>query len=237
MPLFVTNYAKLYAQVEEKIERIRMLSGYTLDTIIELLAKSFSFIPPKPPDTLREMLDFPDETKDMTAAEILNCYRNRYRAEPQVTERGIVANAINDILSQYHNQKADIKKLQEAFFKKEDLMQTLLTQKQAYYDELVSSKVDLEKYRKLIANVHEELKEAKALYIAEIATVRAEAIKEFAERGFKMITEVYNKHIFGNNDLEDEEKDAIINFSDDVTFGIDNLVKEMTGNPLQNETV
>ena len=45
------------------------------------------------------MFDFAEVTKDMTAVEILNYYRNLYYAEPQVTERGIVANAINDILS------------------------------------------------------------------------------------------------------------------------------------------
>ena len=42
------------------------------------------------------MFDFAENTKDMTAGEILNYYRNLYYAEPQVTERGIVANAIND---------------------------------------------------------------------------------------------------------------------------------------------
>ena len=44
------------------------------------------------------MFDFAETTKDMTAEEILNYYRNLYYAEPQVTERGIVANAINDYL-------------------------------------------------------------------------------------------------------------------------------------------
>jgi hypothetical protein len=44
------------------------------------------------------MFDFAERTKDMTASEILNYYRNLYYAEPQVTERGIVANAINDVL-------------------------------------------------------------------------------------------------------------------------------------------
>ena len=46
------------------------------------------------------MFDFAETTKDMTAAEILNYYRNLYYAEPQVTERGIVANAINDYFKQ-----------------------------------------------------------------------------------------------------------------------------------------
>lgn len=43
-----------------------------------------------------DMFVFAEATKDMTAAETLNYYRNLYYAEPQVTERGIVANAIND---------------------------------------------------------------------------------------------------------------------------------------------
>ena len=38
------------------------------------------------------MFDFVEATKEMSAAEILNYYRNLYYAEPQVTERGIVAN-------------------------------------------------------------------------------------------------------------------------------------------------
>lgn len=45
------------------------------------------------------MLDFAEATKEMSAAEILNYYRNLYYAEPQATERGIVANAINDYLT------------------------------------------------------------------------------------------------------------------------------------------
>lgn len=58
--------------------------------------------------------------------------------------------------------------------------------------------------------------------------IKAEAIKEFAERADVRITEVYNKHIFGYNDLNDEEKEAIMNFSDDITSGLDDLSKEMT---------
>ena len=45
------------------------------------------------------MFDFAEATKEMSAAEILNYYRNLYYAESQVTERGIVANAINDYLT------------------------------------------------------------------------------------------------------------------------------------------
>lgn len=67
--------------------------------------------------------------------------------------------------------------------------------------------------------------------VERVKTAKAEAIKEFAERAGVMITEVYNKHIFGENDLEAEEKDAIINFSDDITGGLDDLEKEMTEAP------
>ena len=44
---FVTNYAKLYSQVEEKITTIHKLSGLTLDEIIEKLAKGYEFVPPE----------------------------------------------------------------------------------------------------------------------------------------------------------------------------------------------
>ena len=44
---FVTNYAKLYSQIEEKITMIHKLSGLTLDEIIEKLVKGYEFVPPK----------------------------------------------------------------------------------------------------------------------------------------------------------------------------------------------
>ena len=44
----------------------------------------------------------------------------------------------------------------------------------------------------------------------------------------KIIDKHYNNHIFGNNDLDDLEHDAIINFSDDVTHDIDDLKKKYT---------
>ena len=53
--------------------------------------------------------------------------------------------------------------------------------------------------------------------------------KEVLAKVNGIITEIYNKHIFGNNDLEAEEKDAIINFSDDITYRLDNLLKELVG--------
>lgn len=46
-----------------------------------------------------------------------------------------------------NRQKAEIEKLQEVIFKKEDLMQTLHTEHQAVYDELVSAKAEIERLR------------------------------------------------------------------------------------------
>ena len=66
-------------------------------------------------------------------------------------------------------------------------------------------------------------------YATGYKTAKAEAYKECVAKVNKIITEIYNKHIFGDNDLLDEEKDAIINFSDDVTSKVDNILKEMVG--------
>ena len=52
---YITNYAKLYSQVEEKITTIHKLSGLTLDEIIEKLAKGYEFVPPKQSGTLAEL--------------------------------------------------------------------------------------------------------------------------------------------------------------------------------------
>jgi hypothetical protein len=57
---FVTNYAKLYSQVEEKIVTIRKLSGLTLDEIIEKLAKGYEFVPPKQTVSFADLKDFAD---------------------------------------------------------------------------------------------------------------------------------------------------------------------------------
>lgn len=64
------------------------------------------------------MFEFAEATKDMTAAEILNYYRNLFYAEPQVTERGIVANAIND----YFQEVAPRAELDEVVYKLECLL-------------------------------------------------------------------------------------------------------------------
>lgn len=59
------------------------------------------------------MFDFAEKTSNMSAVEILNYYRNLYYTEPQVTERGIVANAIYDVLGIINSQKEEIEQWQE----------------------------------------------------------------------------------------------------------------------------
>lgn len=44
------------------------------------------------------MTTFFEATKHMDATATLNYYRNLYHAEPQNTERGITANALNEVL-------------------------------------------------------------------------------------------------------------------------------------------
>lgn len=57
--------------------------------------------------------------------------------------------------------------------------------------------------------------------------VKAEVIEVFVANLNEAITKIYNKHIFGDNDLNDEEKDAIINFSDDISTMLEKLQKEI----------
>lgn len=58
------------------------------------------------------MFDFAEKTENMSAIEILNYYRNLYYTESQVTERGIVANAINDMFDLINRQKVEIERLE-----------------------------------------------------------------------------------------------------------------------------
>ena len=64
------------------------------------------------------MFNFAETTKDMTASEILNYYRNLYYAEPRVTEHGIVANVINDFffekIAEVEALKAEVEKLKSS---------------------------------------------------------------------------------------------------------------------------
>lgn len=47
----------------------------------------------------------------LTPRQQLNLYRNLYYNDGYATERGVIANAINDILPEYERQKAEIERL------------------------------------------------------------------------------------------------------------------------------
>lgn len=49
----------------------------------------------------------------LTARQQLNLFRNLYYNEGNATEKGIIANAINDILPQFNRQKAEIERLMQ----------------------------------------------------------------------------------------------------------------------------
>lgn len=83
---------------------------------------------------------------------------------------------------------------------------------------------------------NERLMQDKTALECIVATARnqakTEVVREILEKIDKIIDKHYNKHIFGNNDLEDEEKEAVINFSDDVTYDIDKLKEEYKGDQI-----
>ena len=66
-----------------------------------------------------KMFDFAEITNDMSEIEILNYYRNLYYTEPQVTERGIVANAINDMFDLINRQKSEIERYKRYYYQHE----------------------------------------------------------------------------------------------------------------------
>lgn len=65
-------------------------------------------------------------------------------------------------------------------------------------------------------------------YCAQLQTVRVELVKEIFEKINLIITKHYNRHIFGIMELSDTEKEAVMDFSDDITLDLDKLEKEYT---------
>ena len=57
----------------------------------------------------------------------------------------------------------------------------------------------------------------------------ADDMDDYTRRMFgkieKIIDKHYNRHIFGVEDLSDEEKEAVMNFSGDITYDLDELKK------------
>lgn len=54
---------------------------------------------------------------------------------------------------------------------------------------------------------------------------RAEVAREIFAEVRKIVTAIYNKHIFGS-DLEDEEKEAVMDFEVDISSAFDELEEE-----------
>ena len=57
---------------------------------------------------------------------------------------------------------------------------------------------------------------------------KSETAREIFDEIEKIIDEKYNHYIFGNNDLDDLEHEAIINYSDDLSSSFDELKKKYT---------
>lgn len=93
----------------------------------------------------------------------------------------------------------------------------------AVFEMVKRQKAEIEKLRE----VNISICETGGRLLHERKTIRNATIKEFVEKTDKIITEIYNKFIFGY-DLEDEAREAIMDFSADISRGIDNLVKETT---------
>lgn len=69
-------------------------------------------------------------------------------------------------------------------------------------------------------------------YIAELCDneqIKQEVAREIFEEIDKIIDNHYNRHIFGVEELFDVEKEAVMNFSGDVTYDIAELKKKYTG--------
>lgn len=121
--------------------------------------------------------------------------------------------------------KVNIDKLQETIFKKEDLMQMLYSNNQAYYDELVFAKDEIERLKEENENLKiNNLKEIRAInenLINQLRLHKSEVRKEFAEKV---------KEVDGNSFLKEgyDGADEFLWFDNESyeTY-IDDLLKEM----------
>ena len=89
-----------------------------------------------------KMFDFAEITNDMSEIEILNYYRNLYYTEPQVTEHGIVANAINDMFDFINRQKAEIERLNKQMERLKGYNENLMSGNTALSEEILLAKAE-----------------------------------------------------------------------------------------------
>ncbi len=166
------------------------------------------------------MFDFAEKTSDMTAIEILNYYRNLYYAEPQITERGIIANAINEIFNLINRQKSEIERLESQ-----------CENTQIGYNFLKS---DFERLKgSTIVNNIMEIQRIKREAKAEAYKEFAERIKEEIENAYNNNSNVLHEHMSKHAECPDYEFIAIVRGKMTALQGlddfIDNLLKEMVG--------
>lgn len=160
----------------------------------------------------------------MTDNEIITDYREEIE-KPRYLTVGIFWNVLDLI----NRQKSQIESLQEVIIKKEDLMQMLCSQKQGYYDELVSAKAEIERLRKESDEgfnkwiiLDERTKERYAeLYEEAKEVLKSEARKDFVER---------LKEMDGNEFLETGRDGAdVFDYFNQEKYEayLDNLLEEM----------
>ena len=60
-------------------------------------------------------------------------------------------------------------------------------------------------------------------------------LSEYVDHVDQIITKHYNRHIFGTYDLEDEQKEAIMDYSGDITADLDDLRQLYLGSKEEDE--
>lgn len=73
----------------------------------------------------------------LTSNQQLNLFRNLYYNDGYTTERGIIANAINDILPQFHHQKAEIESKNDLIHRQSDVISEQKKKLESIYSEAI----------------------------------------------------------------------------------------------------
>lgn len=141
----------------------------------------------------------------LTAAEQLNLYRNKYYSDGNATEKGIIANAIDDVLPKWCEQKAEIERLKLENKTLSEVNQIIAHQRNQRDEEI-------EELQTQIDGLH--------VYVNKI---KSEAYKEFAKR-------LKDAFPDGNRDC----KCPAIYF-DDYCYIVDECCEEMVGEENEKE--
>lgn len=159
-----------------------------------------------------KMFDFAEITNGMSEIKILNYYRNLYYKEPQVTERGIVANAIDDMFDFIDRQKAEIERLKECpkcVYEYDGEVTEYCVQSPCSNFKTVEQ-IKAEAYKKFAREVTEEIKKA---YDNNSSVLREHFEKHREKPNFEFVATIQGK----------------MNTLRGLDDFIDNLKKEMVG--------